>query len=200
MMCARRRPGRPRSEAARRAIIGATLALIDENGYGSVTMEAIARRARVSKQTVYRWWPSPAEIVLEALNEGASRLAPPAETGAFEDDLRTFVRRSVRGAHAAAKLLTALMAEAQRNPAFGESFRRGFLAQRRAVLRELLDRAVSRGAVHPATDVELVVELFFATLWYRLLAASGSLNRRFADELTGALLTLVAARTPLSKI
>jgi AcrR family transcriptional regulator len=186
-----RTPGRPRSESARRAILSAATALIDEGGYGAVTMEGIARRAGVSKQTLYRWWPSPAAMLLEALNEGASRIAPLAETGDLEHDLRTFVRRSVLGARGrVARLLTALMAEAQRDASFAASFRSGFLAQRRAVLRELLANGRSRGELNASVDVDFLAELCFAALWYRLLAASGPINRRFADDLADVLLVL----------
>ena len=186
-----RAPGRPRSEEARLATLGAAVALIGEGGPAVATMDAIARRAGVSKQTVYRWWSSPAEILLEALNEGAAQLAPLEETGDLEHDLRTFLRRSVLGAREpVGRLLAALMAEAQRDPKFGESFRAGFLAKRRAVLRELLEHAAERGELEPDVDLDFLVELFFGALWYRLLAANGPLDRRFADDLTDALLTL----------
>jgi AcrR family transcriptional regulator len=187
-----RSPGRPRSEAARQAILAAATALIDEKGYGAVTMEGIARVAGVSKQTIYRWWPTPAAIVLEALNEGASRIAPLTETGDLGHDLRVFVRRSVLGARGkVARLLTALMAEAQRSQSFAWSFQEGFLAQRRAVMHELLERARSRGQLQSSVDINLLVEMFFGALWYRLLAASGPINRRFADDLTDSLLVLM---------
>jgi AcrR family transcriptional regulator len=186
-----RSPGRPRSEAARRAILAAATALVDEQGYGAITMEGIARRANVSKQTLYKWWPSPAAMVLEALNDGASRIAPFVETGDFEFDLRTFVRRSVLGARGTvARLLASLMAEAQRDASFAESFRSGFLAERRAVLEQLLDRARSRGELNPDVDIDFLAELCFAALWYRLLAASGPINRRFADNLAEVMLVI----------
>ena len=189
-----RAPGRPRSEEARLATLGAAVALVGEGGSAVATMDAIARRAGVSKQTVYRWWSSPAEILLEALNEGAAQLAPLEETGELEQDLRTFLHRSVLGAREpVGRLLAALMAEAQRDPQFAESFRAGFLAKRRAVLRELLEHAAERGELKPDVDLDFLVELFFGTLWYRLLAASGPLDRRFADDLTSALLTLARA-------
>ena len=165
---------RPRSESARRAVLDATVALVEEDGYGRVTMEAIARRAGVGKQTVYRWWPSKAAIVLEALNEGAQVIAP-ATT-----ELRTFVRQSVRGAQRNRHLLAALMAEAQLDEAFAAEFREAFLARRRAVLAEILQRA-------GATDPRALAELAFAALWYRILAGSGKLDRRFADQLTDTL-------------
>jgi AcrR family transcriptional regulator len=186
-------PGRPRSEAARRAILRAALEMVEESGYPALTMEGIARRAAVSKQTVYRWWPSKAAVVLEALNEGAARLAPAPDTGDLAEDLRAFLRRSVLGARGrTAQLLVALMAEAQLDQAFARSFRSGFLAGRRAVMVELLDRARARGEIGSDVDLELIAELFFGALWYRLLAASGPVDRGFADEMTDALLELLA--------
>lgn len=186
-----RAPGRPRSEAARRAIVTATLALVNEQGYAAVTMEGIARRAQVSKQTIYRWWSSPAEIVLETINAGAERAAPLPDTGAFGDDLRVFVRRSVDGAARSTKLLTALMAEAQRNSEFAAAFRNGFLGRRRGVLYELLGDALSRGVIHPGIDLNVITETFFGALWYRILADTGPLDLQFADGLTSVLLSLI---------
>lgn len=85
-------------------------------------------------------------------------------------------------------LLRALMAEAQRDAAFAASFRDGFLAQRRAVLRTLLEHAVERGEIAAVADLDLLVEVVYGTLWYRLLADSGPLDARFADALTELLL------------
>lgn len=186
-----RAPGRPRSEMARLAILDAAVSLVGEAGSAVATMEAIARRAGVSKQTVYRWWPTPTEILLEALNEGAARIAPLEEQGELEQDLRAFLRRSVVGAREPARsLLAALMAEAQRDPAFGESFRTNFLGNRRRVLRVLLEHGRERGEIDGETDLAFLAELFFGVLWYRLLAASGPLDQGFADQLTTVLLTL----------
>jgi AcrR family transcriptional regulator len=186
-----RSPGRPRSESARRAILDATVRLIEQDGYGRVSIEAIARRAGVSKQTVYRWWPTKAAIILEALNEAASAIAPVPDTGSLGTDLRRFVRRTVAGAAAPnARLLAALMAEAQRDEAFAQTFRAGFLAQRRRVLHEVLTYARSRGELATSADLDFLVELVFGMLWYRILARHEPLDRRFADQLTDAVLVL----------
>jgi AcrR family transcriptional regulator len=190
-----RGPGRPRSEYARQAILAATTHLIGQDGYGRVTMEAIARDAGVSKQTVYRWWPTKAAIVLEALNEGAAVIAPVTDTGSFSTDLRVFLRRTVTGAGGRnARLLAALMAEAQLDDAFAESFRTGFLARRRQALRELLEHGRSREELSTSVDLDFVVELAFATLWYRILSHHQPLNRRFADQLTDTVLALATRR------
>jgi AcrR family transcriptional regulator len=185
-------PGRPRSEAARSAILRAALEIVERSGYAALTMEGIARGAGVSKQTVYRWWPSRAAVVLEALNEGAAKLAPLPDSGDLAEDLRVFLRRSVLGARGrTAGLLVALMAEAQLDEGFASSFRNEFLARRRAVMLELLGHARARGEIDADADLELTAELFFGALWYRLLAASGPLDRGFADGMTDVLLALL---------
>jgi len=171
-------------------VLGATTELIERDGYGSVTMEGIAQRAGVSKQTVYRWWPTKAAITLEALNEGAAALAPARDTGSLETDVRLFVRDTVAGGARNGHLLSALMAEAQLDDSFAEVFRAGFLARRREVLRELLEAGRSRGELPPRADLEFLAELVFGALWYRMLARTRPLNRAFADRLADAVIAL----------
>jgi AcrR family transcriptional regulator len=157
-------------------------------------MEGIARAAGVSKQTLYRWWPTKAAIVLEALNTGARAVAPAPDTGRLETDLRRFVRDTVRGAGGATRVLAGLMAEAQLDAEFAEAFRGDFLAARREVLAQILERARGRGELAGTVEIDFLVELVFGVLWYRILAAHARLDRRFADRLTDALLTLARAR------
>jgi AcrR family transcriptional regulator len=182
---------RPRSEATRRAILDASLELIETDGYGRLTMEGIAKRAEVSKQTIYRWWPSPAAVLMEALNERAQTLVPDRDLGAFEPNLRAFIRRTVTALrNGLAPLVASLMAEAQRDPEFATTFGEQFLARRRDALHGVLIQAQVRGEIAPDTNSRLIVEIAFGTVWYRVLARHAPLNRRFADQLTDALLTL----------
>src|SRR5712692_8905871 len=111
--------GRPRSEQARQAVLAAAGRLVEEYGYGRVTIEAIARQAGVSKQTIYRWWSTKAEIVLEVLNEAASTIAPAPDSGSLEADVQLFLRRTVAGGRGRnGRMLAALMAEAQLDEVF----------------------------------------------------------------------------------
>jgi AcrR family transcriptional regulator len=173
-------------------VLAATVELTERDGYGRVTMEGIARKAGVGKQTVYRWWPTKASIVLEALNEGATVIAPAPDTGSLEGDLRLFIRRTVAGASGEGneRLLAGLMATAQLDETFAESFRDGFLAGRRRLLRELLERGRGRGEIGGEADLDFLVEIVFATLWYRILARHRPLTRRFADKLADTVLAL----------
>jgi AcrR family transcriptional regulator len=193
-----RAPGRPRSESAHRAVLAAAASLVGRDGYGRVTVEAIAREAGVSKQTVYRWWPTKAAIVLEALNAGAATIAPATDTGSLSTDLRAFIRRTVAGAGGGnARLLAALMAAAQLDDAFAQPFRDEFLARRREALRALLEHGRDRGEVAVSTDLDFLVELAFAALWYRILVHHQPLNRRFADQLVDTMLALAARPEPV---
>ncbi|HEV3047542.1 MAG TPA: TetR/AcrR family transcriptional regulator [Solirubrobacteraceae bacterium] len=185
--------GRPRSEQVHRAILGAALELLATDGYGRVTMEGVAERAGVSKQTIYRWWRSPAEVLMEALNERAAELVAGRDLGSLERNLRGFLRRTVAALHGGlAPLVGGLMAESQRDPQFAGVFREQFLARRRAALRELLEQGVERGEVAAGVDLELLVDVAFGTVWYRLLSGHAPLSRRFADRLADALLALAA--------
>jgi AcrR family transcriptional regulator len=178
---------------ARQAVLRAAGELIEEHGYGGLTMEAIARQAGVSKQTVYRWWPSKAEIVLEGLTDAAAALAPAPDSGSLEQDVRGFLRRTIAGATPqVARMLAALMAEAQLDETFAQAFRREFLAHRRQVLREVLERGRVRGDVSANADIQFLAELAFGTIWYRILGGHAPLDRRFADKLADTVLALAA--------
>jgi AcrR family transcriptional regulator len=188
---------RPRSEPIRRAILAAALELIEADGYGRLTMEGIAKRAEVSKQTIYRWWPSPPAVLMEALNERAQTLVPRRDLGSFEPNLRSFIRRTVAALrNGLAPLVAHLMAEAQRDSEFAATFGEQFLARRRDALHALFIQAQTRGEIRPDTDSRLIVEIAFGTIWYRLLAKHAPLDRRFADQLTDALFTLAATDAP----
>jgi hypothetical protein len=128
---------------------------------------------------------------MEAPNERSSALVPDGDLGSFERNLRSFIRRTVAGwDNAGATLAASLMAEAQRDEQFAVAFRDQFLAGRRGALRALIDDGVHRGEVARDANVDLLVEIAFGTIWYRILAKHQPLSRRFADQLADALLVL----------
>lgn len=165
-----RAPGRPRSEAARRAILGAAMRLLAADGYRALTMEGIAAAAGVGKQTVYRWWPSKAAVVLTALAEHAEEEIRLPDTGDGRVDVARFLRdtfAALRGS--AGPAVRALMAEAQLDPAFAAEFRERLIDRRRAGLRALLARARARGELAPDANLDLLMDLAYGVMWYRLL-------------------------------
>lgn len=87
--------GRPRSQRARTAVLQAVDDLVVEVGYADLTMTAIAERAGVSRQTVYRWWSTKAEVLLEAMEVDAARILRLEPADSFEHEVRSFLRSAV---------------------------------------------------------------------------------------------------------
>ena len=175
--------GRKRSEVSRRAILTAALEITRREGYRAVTMERIAAEAGVGKQTLYRWWSSRAEVVLEALGDLAESNIPVLERGSLRLRLSRFFVDSFRSLRhgGTAELLRGLMAEAQLDPAFRAELKSRFIDRRRAALRSLLESS----KVAPGKR-ELLIDLGFGYLWYRLLLGYAP-GKTDAESLASAL-------------
>jgi AcrR family transcriptional regulator len=176
------RPSR-RRESSRLAILDATLALCREEGYARLSIEAIAARAGVGKQTIYRWWPSKGAVLLEALDREAAGWAAFPDTGDLVADMRTTINDVVRfqGDPNLGPPMAALIAEAQQDPAIGPLLQERFFRPRRAPIVERLRRAQQRGELPETVDVEAVLEVVFGALFHRLLLRSGPLDAAYAS-------------------
>jgi AcrR family transcriptional regulator len=173
-------------------VLAAALGLAAEQGPNGLRMEAIARRAGVSKDTLYRWWPSRAEVLLEALAHRGEDTIPVPDTGSLSADLRAFLRATAAAADPATqRLLRAVAAEAAADPGFRTLVRDAFLARRRTALAQLLDRAARRGEI-TAGQAATSVDLVYGSLWYRLVFGIGPLDQAWADAVTDAVAGLAA--------
>jgi len=178
----RRTPGRPRSEASHRAIIQATLELLVEGGYGSLTMEAVRTRAGVGKATIYRRWASKEELVRDAIVFLHDEIESP-DTGSLRGDydaLATRVRASA--SWGGASLMPRLLGEAVNDPELFAIFRANLVEPRRAALRAVLERAIARGEIRAGLDLELLIDLFAGPAVYRLLITGGDMAQMFSVE------------------
>ncbi|MFC8236195.1 TetR/AcrR family transcriptional regulator [Streptomyces sp. NPDC057284] len=183
------RPGRKRSEESRMAILVAAFELVGEVGYAGLTIEGIANRAGCGKQTIYRWWPSKAHVLLEALAVKADLYITNADHGSYTDDVRAFLEDTFRLSRQqrVVDILRVLMAEAQINEEFGELFRSAFLQRRRDALQVVLDRARTRGDLPPRPAASTVLDIVFGTLWYRLLTTRQPMGDGLVEDLTATL-------------
>jgi AcrR family transcriptional regulator len=182
-------PGRKRSDESRRAILTATLELVGEVGYGGLTIEGIAARSGTGKQTIYRWWPSKADVVLDASATIADLHVPVDDRGSYAADLRAFLTASYALARKRqmADVLRALMAEAQIDPEFGARFQSAFLQRRRDALGVVIERARQRGDLSLSPSPGLAADIVFGTIWYRVLATHQRLDQKLVDELVALL-------------
>jgi AcrR family transcriptional regulator len=165
--------------------LAAALSLATEVGYGGLTIEGIAARAGVGKQTIYRWWPGKADVLLEAGAAKADLQVPVTDHGSYRADLRAFLEASyAMGSDPRfVSLLRALMAEAQLDAEFGERFRSAFLERRREALGVITGRARDRGDLPDHPDPAVVADIVFGTIWYRILATRRPLDDALADDL-----------------
>lgn len=139
------RPGRQRSEAADQAILGATLDLLAENGYGALTVASVIGRSGVSSATLYRRWPTKQDLVAAALASMHAEIVD-IDTGSLDGDIAEMVR-SVADALTPRRddLREDLAVELRRNPEFRAAINEKFIQPRRAVMAGIVDRAVERG-------------------------------------------------------
>jgi AcrR family transcriptional regulator len=169
-MSTERRGGRTRSPEAHQAVLSATAELLEEHGYQALTIEKIAERSGVAKSTIYRWWRSRPELVMEAYTQVVARRMPDPDTGTVDGDLTEFVSRLYRVAEYPVRVraLRGLMAEAQLDPDFRGPFRT-WVDSRRAVVAAILERGIERGELREDLDLGHTVDLIFGPFWYRLL-------------------------------
>jgi AcrR family transcriptional regulator len=172
-----------RRESSRLAILDAVLALCRQEGYARLSIEAIAARAGVSKQTIYRWWPSKGAVLLDALDREAVGWATFPNTGDLVADIRSTISDVVRfqSNPNLGPPLAVLIAEAQQDPAIGPLLLERFIRPRRAPIVERLRRAQEVGQLPDGLDVEAVLEVIFGALFHRLLLRSGPLDAAYAS-------------------
>lgn len=182
-----------RSEAARRAVLEAADDLLAEKGFAAVTMEGIAARAGVAKQTLYRWWSTKTDVLLEALLQDAHEDLTPPDGGDVAADLRAylgrlayFLTRTDQGA-----VFKALLAQTQHDPAFAADFRARYLDGQRGRDRLPLERAVRRGDLPAGLDVSAETDQLVGPVYYRALVTGEPVDQAFADRLVDAFLRRV---------
>jgi AcrR family transcriptional regulator len=190
-------PGRKRSQESRLAILSAAMELVAEVGFGSLTIEGIAARAGTGKQTVYRWWPSKADVLLDALATQADLRIPIPDAGSYAADLHEFLTATFElgRQQQVVQVLRVLMAQAQIDEAFGERFRAEFLARRRDALAVIVDRARERGDLPASPPPGLLADIVFGVIWYRVLAGHRPLDDGLPAELTATLTGTPGPRT-----
>lgn len=168
---------RPLDPDVDEAIAAATLALLNERGFASMTMEAVAVAAEIGKPTLYRRFSDKAALVTAVIERQLPALEVPnlhdtraelwraVETG-FPEDGPAYVR-----------LIGGLIGEQQRHPELIEAFRRKILLPRRAVVRSLIERGQARGDIRPGIDPEGAVDSLAGPLLARVFAGVDTSRR-----------------------
>lgn len=186
-----RRLGRPRSAGVDEALLDATLQLAGEVGINGMSMDDLAQRAGVSKATIYRRWPSKEALVLDAL---ASAIRPfdLVDTGSVRGDLEAYLaelgRRMQTGR--SSDVLPDLISASARDAALRESLDE-WVRHRRQPLTIILGRAVQRGELAAATDLDTIIDALIGAFMYRRLLSHAPLDDAFVTRLLRTVLPSV---------
>ena len=181
-----------RSERSRRAILDSALDLVTAVGYGKVTIEAIAARAGVGKQTIYRWWPSKGAVVFDAflaLNEGDTGLALP-DSGDLDADLRALLKATFDDLvdPRFEPTYRALHAEIQHDAALATDLVERLLGPLLRSTEDRLRSAQRTGQLAPDVDLRVAVELLYGPVFHRWLLRTGPLTPEYADTVVALVL------------
>jgi AcrR family transcriptional regulator len=181
--------GRPRSAAARDAILQAAQALLEETGFERLTIEGVASRAGVGKATIYRWWPSRGVLAMEAFLSNVSPVIAFPQSGRASDDIAAQMKRVARAYRAkTGQIVKEMIASSQSNPEVQRIFFDGYLGPRRAAAKEALRRGIDNGEFKANADLDAVIDALYGPLFYRLLLGHMPNDDAFIDGVAEAVL------------
>ncbi len=190
------RRGRGRRPAAqvRLAALGAAAALLFEGGLGAVTFEKVAARAGVSKMTLYKWWPSPGALALDAYSTAVQETLAFTDTGDLAHDLTTQMHAFVGllTARSGGAVIAELIGAAQSDLDLAAVFSSSYTRPRRQLAVALLSAAQQRGQLRADVDPEVLVDQLWGACYHRLLLPDQPLDTAFTDALVANLLHGVA--------
>ena len=182
----RRPPGRPRNEEADREIIAATLRLLPVQGYDRLSVEAVAAEADVTRATIYRRYPSKAELVCAALSaypDDAS-VGDLADVRSYLVTLMAVFRSGIQECDGVA-ICSSLYLNREEHPEMLEEFRRTVVDPRMERMRAVLEAAAAAGHVRKGIDVEMVVTMLFGAGIQRVLTG-GTLDDAWPERVVAA--------------
>ncbi|MFL6452197.1 MAG: TetR/AcrR family transcriptional regulator [Bryobacteraceae bacterium] len=191
--------GRPRSEVSRQRILDAALETLQVAGFAASTTDSIAERAGASKATIYRWWPTKASLLAEALREAVAEEVPFPETGDLATDidlqLQNFI--GLLGGRLG-RAFKAFVGAAQSDPEVAAAFLEEWVKPRRKEAKTVLARYQTEGQIAPDVDLDLVLDILYGPVYFRLLSGFGDLTPDYARQITSFALNGLASQREYS--
>ncbi|BBX99873.1 putative HTH-type transcriptional regulator [Mycobacterium seoulense] len=176
-------------------ILAVTLRLLQEHGYDQLTIDAVAAAAHASKATVYRRWPSKAELVLAAFIEGVRQVAVVPNTGTLRGDLLRLGEMICQEGGRHASTIRAVMVEVSRHSALNDALQEQFLTQRKALIQHVLRQAVDRGEIGEDAITDELWDLLPGYLIFRCIIPDRPPTRRTVQALVDGFLIPGLTRT-----
>jgi AcrR family transcriptional regulator len=163
--------------------------LLQRMSVRDLTMEAVARRARVGKPTLYKWWPSKAALVMAMFQERFAGKAEAVGAGTAEQALRNKVRVLIQESNGLfGKVMAELIAEGQSEPSVLQELYDQHMSRRRAATIADVERGKASGEFLADTDSELLLDSIIGPIYFRLLLKFAPLTERYGEELVDQVL------------
>jgi AcrR family transcriptional regulator len=172
--------------------------LLVQKGFAGVTIEGIAAAAGVAKQTIYRWWSSKTEVLLDAFLQDAEEALTPSEHGELRQDLTIHVRRVAwfLTASDAGAVFRALIGQAQHDAEFAGVLRRRYLDEQRRRDRRPFEWAVRRQEIPADIDLDAEVDQLVGPVYHRVLVTGEDVDDAFTERLVDGVLARLRPRSP----
>ena len=176
------RPG-GRATRVRTAVLEAASNLLVEVGYDRFSIDEVATRAGVHKTTVYRRWPTKAELIADAVRVRAAENVPVPDTGSIRGDLQAMARSVVANisSESGSRISRSIVAAAAHSDELTESMH-AFWAERLAASIPIIERAIERGDLATGTDPNLIIETVIGPIWVRFLLTGEPIDADLADR------------------
>ncbi|GAA2223423.1 TetR/AcrR family transcriptional regulator [Herbiconiux moechotypicola] len=179
--------GRRRDHSRDPEILAAALDVLAEEGYEGMTIDMVASRARAGKATLYRRWPSKAELVIDAvacMKRDHLTQSPLPDTGTLRGDLIAMIKpHAVEDAERKAQIMAGLASVLSRSPELSGVIEQAIVEPRAEVNRTLLRRSIARGEARADCDVETIALISPSMAAYRTLILRKPIDREFLVSL-----------------
>ncbi|MEV4758333.1 TetR/AcrR family transcriptional regulator [Micromonospora sp. NPDC049559] len=187
------RPGRPRDVRIDVVVPRVVLEILNETGYGKLTLEGVAARAGTSKPALRRRWRSRQHLVVDAL-AAVVGTTPTPDTGCTRCDLVAGIGTLTQAftTTVGRRALPALVADLAGDPELEAAFLDRFFHPRRASTAEALRRGIRRGDIRPDVDLDLLLDMLAATIYYRVLFGHLPVTPTLAEDVVDVVLMGVA--------
>ena len=186
--------GRPRSEKSRRAILNATNKLLLQTSVQELSIESIAKKAKVGKTTIYRWWPNKTAVVMDALisQPGMTAPLPTPKTNAEAVSLQ--LEKLIRLLDSKnGETIAQLFSEAQGDDESRKIFNNNFLSPLIDAIQYSVEQGIKEKEFRSSLDIKTGVDMLCGPIFFRLMAHPEDLNEDFINTYPKEALRLISA-------
>lgn len=188
--------GRPRSEASKKAILNATIELLEQSGYSSLTIDGVASHAGVSKATIYRWWNNKTMVVLDAF---LMLLAPQVEfyeTSSIRDNFLNQLKGMANVFNSTiGRSMLSIISGSEPDSEVVKAFQLQYIVPKRNDAKRFLENGIKRGELRPEIELDVVLDMIYGPVYFRILIHKKMLTPSFIETLIEYCLQTIHTRT-----